>query len=139
MWRTLQGRLPNELRRLGIKTFEEANTYGRGAFLERFNRTFAVQPAVEGSAFVPVAKADLERIFSLRFERTVGNDHTTRFQNRVLQLDKVNGLCPLQKRRVELRLSLDRRVSVYLGTRRVRPFYFLLDLDLGDPALEVAA
>jgi len=138
MWRTLQGRLPNELRRLGIKTFEEANKYVRGAFLERFNRTFAVQPAVEGSAFVPVAKADLERIFSLRFERTVGNDHTIRFQNRVLQLDKVNGLCPLQKRRVELRLSLDRRVSVYLGTRLVQTFH-LLDLDLDDPALEVAA
>ena len=138
LWRTLQGRLPNELKRLGIQTYEEANKYVRGAFLQRFNSNFAVQPAVEETAFVPVAGADLDRIFSLRFERTVGNDHTIRFQNRVLQLDKPRGLCPLQTRRVELRLSLDRRVSVYLGTRLVQTFQ-LPDLDLDDPALEAAA
>lgn len=137
MWRTLQGRLPNELRRLGITTYEAANRYVRGVFLQRFNRKFAVEPTIDGTAFVPVSGADLDRIFSLRFERTVGNDHTIRFQNRVLQLDKPKGLCPLQKRRVELRLTLDQRLAVYLGTRLVQSFQ-LHDLDLDDPALEAA-
>jgi len=88
MWRTLQGRLPKELARLGISTYDAANAYLRSRFLGRFNKRFVVQAALEGTAFVPIAGADLERIFALRFERTVGNDHTIRFQNRLLQLDK---------------------------------------------------
>jgi hypothetical protein len=137
MWRTLQGRLPNELRRLGITTYEAANRYVRAVFLPRFNRNYAVKPTIDATAFVPISGADLDRIFSLRFERTVGNDHTIRFQNRLLQLDKTKGFCPLQKRRVELRLTLDQRLAVYLGTRLVQSFQ-LHDLDLDDPALEAA-
>ena len=86
---------------------------------------------------LPTANADLDRIFALRFERTVGNDHTIRFQNRVLQLEKPNGLCPLQKRHVELRVSLDGCIRVYLGTRFLQAFD-APDLDLDDPALEAA-
>jgi len=137
MWRTLQGRLPKELKRLGIKAYEEANAYVRGRFLGNFNERFAVAPAVKGSAFLPLANADLDRIFSLRFVRTVGNDHTIRFQNRVLQLDRPKGLCPLQKRHVELRVSLDARIRVYLGTRLLQTFD-AHDLNLDDPALEAA-
>jgi hypothetical protein len=137
MWRTLQGRLPKELKRLGIKTYQEANAYLRGRFLGRFNERFVVTPAVAGSAFLPVANADLERIFSLRFTRTVGNDHIIRFQNRLLQLEKPQGHCPLQKRHVELRVSLDGRIRVYLGTRLVQTFD-APDLNLDDPALDAA-
>lgn len=137
MWRTLQGRLPQELKRLGITTYDAANAYLRGRFLGRFNRRFAVAPTVEGSAFLPIARADLERIFALRFERTVGNDHTIRFHNRVLQLDKPKGLCPLQKRRVQVRLTLDGHIHVYLGTRLIQSFD-AKGIDLDDPALEAA-
>jgi transposase len=137
MWRTLQGRLPKELKRLGIKTYPEANAYVRGRFLGTFNGRFAVAPAVQGSAFLPLAHADLDRIFSLRFTRSVGNDHTIRFHNRVLQLDKPQGHCPLQKRHVELRVSLAGLIRVYLGTRLVQTFD-AHDLNLDDPALEAA-
>jgi transposase len=137
LWRTLQGRLPLELKRLNITTYEAANTYLRGRFLARFNARFAVAPALEGSAFMPVGRADLERIFTLRFERTVGNDHTLHFHNRILQLDKPKGLCPLQKRRVQLRVTLDGQINVYLGTRLLQSFA-AHDLDLDDPALVAA-
>ncbi len=137
MWRTLQGRLPNELSRLGITTYDAANAYLRGRFLRPFNKLFTVAAAIEGSAFVPIAGADLDRIFVFRFERTVGNDHTIRFNNRVLQLDKPKGHCPLQKRRVQLRVTLDGRINVYLGTRLLQSFV-AEGIDLDDPALEAA-
>ncbi len=137
MWRTLQGRLPQELARLGIRTYEAANTYLRARFLQPFNKRFAVPAAIEGTAFLPLAGADLDRIFALRFERTVGNDHTIRFHHRVLQLDKPKGYCPLQKRRVQLRVTLDGRIHVYLGTRLLQSFA-VQGLDLDDPAIEAA-
>lgn len=137
MWRTLQGRLPQELKRLGIRTYEAGNAYLRGRFLGRFNKRFEVVATVEGTAFVPIAGADLDRIIALRFERTVGNDHTIRFNNRILQLDKPKGLCPLQKRHVQLRVTLDARINVYLGTRLLQSFV-AQDIDLDDPALEAA-
>jgi len=137
MWRTLQGRLPKELARLDITTYEAANTYLRGRFLGQFNQLFAVAPTMPGTAFVPAAHADLDRIFSLRFERTVGNDHVVRFHNRLLQLDKPKGMCPLQKRRVEVRVTLDGRIRIYLGTRFIQSFD-AANLDINDPALEAA-
>jgi hypothetical protein len=137
LWRTLQGRLPLELKRLKIATYEEANAYLRGRYIGRFNKRFAVAPALEGSAFVDIGRGDLDRIFTLRFGRTVGNDHTLRFHNRVLQLDKPKGLCPMQRRQVELRVTLDGQINVYLGTRLLQSFA-AHDLDLDDPALEAA-
>jgi hypothetical protein len=137
MWRTLQGRLPQELKRLNIRTYEAANTFLRARFLAKFNRRFAVAPQMESSAFLPVSGADLDRIFTLRFQRTVGNDHTVRLHNRVLQLDRPKGLCPLQKRHVDVRVTLDGRVLIYLGARLLQSFPSI-QLDLDDPALEAA-
>ncbi|HEY2734319.1 MAG TPA: ISNCY family transposase [Polyangiales bacterium] len=135
LWRTLQGRLPNELARADIHDYDAANGYLRGRFKRGFNQRFAVAPAVEDeTGFVPVARADLDRIFTLRFERTVSGDHTLRFHNRVLQLDKPRGASPLQRRVVQLRLTLDGRIDVYLGTRLLQSFE-ARDLDLDDPAL----
>lgn len=138
MWRTLQGRLPQELRRAGITDYDSANAYLQTRFLPAFRRRFVVPAAVEGgTAFVPIARRDLDRVLALRFERTVAADHTLRLNNVILQLDKPKGLCPLQKRKVELRVSLDGTVAVYLGTRLLQTFQ-PAQLDLEDPALEAA-
>lgn len=137
LWRTLQGRLPMELANVSARTYDAANTYLRDRFVPRFNKRFAVAPALEDSAFVPVAKADLQRIFALRFERTVMGDHTIRFHNRLLQLDRPKGLAPLHRRVVQLRVTLDGRIHVYLGARLVQTFD-ASDIDLNDPALAAA-
>lgn len=137
LWRTLQGRLPLELARASATTYESANEYLRTRFLSRFNKRFAVPAKLEETAFVPIARADLDRIFTLRFERTVMLDNTVRFFNRLLQLDKAQGLRTLARRTVQIRVSLDGRVHVYLGTRLVQTFE-PLDIDLDDPALAAA-
>lgn len=137
LWRTLQGRLPQELRRAKARTYEAANAYLQTKFLPAYRRKFLVAPTVEESAFVPVSRKDIERVLALRFDRTVGMDHTIRFQNQLLQLEKPKGTCPLQRRKVELRVSLDGQIAVYLGTRLLQTFT-RQNLDLDDPALEAA-
>src|SRR5271166_3659284 len=51
-FRTLQDRLPKELRLAGIATVAEANAWLRETYLAEHNRRFAIQPLEEGSAFV---------------------------------------------------------------------------------------
>src|ERR1019366_6488213 len=73
---TWQGRLPQELRLRGIRTVEAANVFLREHYIGEFNRRFPVAAAQPGTAFVPYRGKNLERIFSLQFERIVNRDNT---------------------------------------------------------------
>ena len=86
---TWQGRLPQELRLHQIQTLEAAKQFLRERYMAEFNRRFQVTPAQRGSAFVPCRSRDLERIFSLQFERTVNRDNTVSFQNLALPIERV--------------------------------------------------
>lgn len=121
-WRTMQGRLPNELRRAEITTYEEANRYLEHTFRKKFNRKFTVAPKEDGTAFVRVVGVDLDRIFATRHQRTVNPDNTVAFDNRVLQLPKVTGIATLRGRKVEVRVHLDGTTEVLLGRRLVGSF-----------------
>src|SRR6476660_5741384 len=68
---TWQGRLPQELRLRQLGTLEAANRFLLEEYIAEFNRRFQVGPAQRGNAFVPCRSRDLERIFSLQFERSV--------------------------------------------------------------------
>ena len=86
---TWQGRLPQELRLAKISTVEDANRFLREHYIAEFNRRFQVPPRQRGNAFVPCRNRDLERIFSLQFERSVNRDNTVSFQNLSLQIERV--------------------------------------------------
>src|SRR6202049_1983869 len=86
---TWQGRLPQELRLHGMRTVEAANVFLRERYIGEFNRRFQVKASQTGSAFVPYRGKDLERIFSLQFERTVNRDNTVSFENLTLQIEPV--------------------------------------------------
>jgi hypothetical protein len=86
---TWQGRLPQELRLRQIRTPEAANRFLREDYIVEFNRRFQVASAQRGNAFVPCRSRDLERIFSLQFERSVNRDNTVSFQNLSLQIERV--------------------------------------------------
>jgi transposase len=86
---TWQGRLPQELRPHQIGTLEAANQFLRAHYVAEFNRRFQVAPAQRGHAFVPCRSRDLERIFSLQFERSVNRDNTVSFHNLSLQMERV--------------------------------------------------
>jgi transposase len=83
---TCQGRLPQELRLEGIRSYEQANVYLNKTFLPKFNRLFTVKPAQQETAFVPLAGIDLKLLLSVQDERIVRNDNTVTYKNVILQI-----------------------------------------------------
>lgn len=116
-FRTWQGRLPQELRLHQTRTLAAANQFLRERYMAEFNRHFQVAPAQRGNAFVPRRSADLERIFSLQFERAVQRDNTVSFQNLSLQIEKVRWRGTLAGCQVVVHQHLDGTLSLTHGPR----------------------
>jgi transposase len=116
---TWQGRLPQELRLKEIHTVAEANRFLRQHYVAEFNRRFQVPAAQHGTAFTACPGRDLDLIFSLQFERTVGRDNTVSFQNLVLQIDKVSWRGTLAGCNVIVHQHLDGTLSMTYGPRRL--------------------
>jgi hypothetical protein len=116
---TWQGRLPQELRLRGITRVEEANRFLREEYIGEFNRRFQVPAGQRGSAFVAVARKNLDLIFSLQFERTVNRDNTVSFQNLTLQIERVNWRGTLAGCTVLVHQHLDRTLSITHGPHRL--------------------
>ena len=118
-FRTLQGRLPQELRLRGITTVEEANRFLREHYIHELNGKFSVLPAQQETAFVPSSGKDLQRIFSLQQERLVNSDNTVQVANRLLQIEKNKWRGTLAKCRVLVCTHLDGTLSVFYGPHLV--------------------
>jgi transposase len=116
---TWQGRLPQELRLHGITTVSDANRFLREHYVAEFNRRFQVPPAQRGTAFTACPRRDLDLIFSLQFERTVGRDNTASFHNLTLQIDKVSWRGTLAGCTVIVHQHLDGTLSMTHGPRRL--------------------
>lgn len=115
-FRTLQGRIPNELKSHGIKTMQEANGFLRGSYIKELNRLFMVSPEGSGSAFIPVAKhINLDLIFSVKEHCTVNPDNTISFNRHILQIDKPPLRTYFAKYQVNVHLHVDNTVSVTFG------------------------
>ena len=112
---TWQGRLPQELRLRQLETLEAANRFLRGDYMAEFNRRFQVAPRQRGNAFVPCRSRDLERIFSLQFERSVNRDNTVSFQNLSLQIERVRWRATLAGCRVVVHQHLNGTLSLTHG------------------------
>jgi len=112
---TWQGRLPQELRLRQIRTLEAANRFLRENYIAEFNRRFQVAPRQRGSAFVPCRSRDLDRIFSLQFERSVNRDNTVSFQNLRLQIERVRWRATLAGCAVMVHQHLDGTLSLTHG------------------------
>jgi hypothetical protein len=119
---TWQGRLPQELRLRGIHTPEAANGFLREEYVAEFNRRFAVRAALSGSAFLPLAGQELERIFALQHERVVNRDNTVEIAHRVLQIERTPWRNTLAGGRVTVYEHLDGTLSVGYGPHCVGRF-----------------
>lgn len=119
-FRTWQGRLPQELRLRGISSVEGANLFIRRSYIREFNRKFAVVSAEpEATAFTPCMRDDLDRVFSIQTERTVGRDNTVRYSSLVLQIDKQLWRSSLDGCRVTVYQHLDGKITLGYGPRQV--------------------
>ncbi|HEX7894780.1 MAG TPA: ISNCY family transposase [Terriglobales bacterium] len=112
---TWQGRLPQELRLRRLGTLEAANRFLRDDYIAEFNRRFQVAARQRGNAFVPSRSRDLERIFSLQFERSVNRDNTVSFQNMSLQIERVRWRATLAGCQVVVHQHLDGTLSLTHG------------------------
>jgi hypothetical protein len=112
---TWQGRLPQELRLHQIRTLEAANQFLREHYIAEFNCRFQIAAAQRGNAFVPCRSRDLERIFSLQFERAVNRDNTVSFQNLSLQIERVRWRATLAGCQVMVHQHLDGTLSLTHG------------------------
>jgi transposase len=112
---TWQGRLPQELRLRQLRTLEAANRFLREDYVAEFNRRFQVAPRQRGNTFVPCRSRDLERVFSLQFERSVNRDNTVSFQNMSLQIERVRWRATLAGCQVVVHQHLNGTLSLTHG------------------------
>src|SRR5438105_6082524 len=112
---TWQGRLPQELRLRSAGGLGAANRFLREHYIAEFNRRFQVAAAQRGSAFVPCRSRDLERIFSLQFDRSVNRDNTVSFQNLSLQIERVRWRATLAGCQVIVHQHLEGTLSLTNG------------------------
>jgi hypothetical protein len=84
---THQDRLVKKLLRRGVSTHQAANVYLEREYLPEYNRRFtraAARP--ENYHRHAPRRTELDRIFRLEIERTIGNDWVVRNNNRYFQL-----------------------------------------------------
>jgi transposase len=113
---TLQQRLPQELRLVGITTVAAANRFLVKRFVPAHNARFAVAAAEPGSAFVPFA-GDLAEILCVQVERVVGNDNTVRYDGLCLQLPAQRHRHHFVKVKVRVHAYQDGRLAIFHGPR----------------------
>lgn len=85
-FKTIQGRLPQELRVAGIRDYATANEYLERVFVPGFNKRFTVTPAQPESAFIKLAGLELDLVLAEQHTRVVEKDNTLSFEALRLQL-----------------------------------------------------
>jgi transposase len=121
-FRTLQDRLPKELRLAGIATVEAANAWLARTYITEHNRLFAIEPLEEGSAFVADTAGVWRETLCVVEERVVANDNTVAWAGRRLQIPPSRLRPHFVKASVRMHEYPDGTVSVFLGPHRLATF-----------------
>ena len=121
MFRTLQDRVPKELRLAGITTIEAANVWLK-AYIAEHNVRFAVKPQQEGTMFVTDRDGAYREILCVQEQRVVANDNTVSWNGRHLQIPE----SPLRRHFVKATVRVheypDGTASIFLGPHRLAQF-----------------
>jgi len=121
-FRTLQDRLPKELRLAGIATIEAANRWLRETYIGAYNAAFAVAPEQAGTGFVADVAGLWREILCVQEERVVGADNTVKWRDRALQIPE----SPLRPHFVRAKARIheypDGAVSIHLGPHRLADY-----------------
>ena len=119
LWRTFQDRLVSELRLADARTMDDANRVLQ-RFLPRYNRRFVVPATEAESAYRTVdAGLDLNRVFCLKHERTVGRDNVVSLCRRRFQVLPTQSRTSFATVRVEVHERLDGSFAIYHGDTRL--------------------
>lgn len=85
-FRTLQDRLPKEMRLAKVTTVEAANVWLSEHYIAMYNAAFAVTPDQEGTAFVTDRAGAWREALCIQDDRRVGNDNTIAWRKLRLQI-----------------------------------------------------
>ena len=121
-FRTLQDRLPKELKLAGIKTLEAANRWIAESYLPSHNAAFAVAPAETGSAFVADRGGQAGEILCLQEERRVGNDNTVQWRTLTLQIPPSPLRAHFVRATVRVHEYPDGRLAIFHGPHRLADY-----------------
>jgi transposase len=121
-FRTLQDRLPKELRLAGIATVEAANAWLAETYVAEYNRLFAIEPLEEGSAFVADTASVWRETLCVIEERVVANDNTVAWAGRRLQIPPSRLRPHFVKASVRVHEYPDGSVSIFWGPHRLAAF-----------------
>ena len=117
--RTLQDRLLKELKLREIKTIEQANEF-LPEFIESSNEKFSKKPMSEFDAHRPLEGYDLERVLSRYETRTLLSSAIFQFNNTMYQVQGISELRRLKGKEVEVRVTANGTMRVFLGNREIR-------------------
>ncbi|MBX3516684.1 MAG: ISNCY family transposase [Rhodospirillales bacterium] len=121
-FRTLQDRLPKELRLAGISDVETANRWLAEVYLPAYNARFAVAAEQNGSAFVADPAQAWRDVLCIQEERVVGNDNTVKWKRLSLQIPP----SPLRPHFVRAKVRVleypDGRLAVFWGPHRLADY-----------------
>lgn len=120
LFKTLQNRLPKELRLAKVNSSSEANQFLQKYFLPRFNQKFAVLAKKSGNLHRPVTKEELRSlrsIFSIQSPRKVNNDFTVSLKGVWYQLLAEQPVLVLKKDTVIVEEHLDNTVWIRKGNQ----------------------
>jgi len=119
LFRTLQDRLPKELRLAGIRTVEAANAWLEAHYMAEHNRLFAIATEEDGTAFVADREGAWRDILCVVEDRVVGNDNTVAWGGRRLQLPPSRLRPHFVRAKVQVREYPDGEVAIDLGPHRL--------------------
>jgi transposase len=111
---TLQDRLIKEMRLRNISSIEEANRY-LPEFIAAHNARFAKQPRDLEDAHRPntYSAAELQRILSLQYERTISKNLEVTFGRNIYQITNVGQGYRMRHAKVSIIISQNNEVSIY--------------------------
>jgi len=114
LFETLQDRLVKELRLAGISTIPAANRFLDEVYLGKHNQRFSVPPKNKTDVHRPVGKteAELDAILSFQEERTLCNDYTIRWRNRLFQVKKHQPYFLLPRTKVVVEERLNGKIKI---------------------------
>jgi transposase len=121
-FRTLQDRLPKELKLAGISSVVAANRWLAEIYIPAHNAAFAVAAEQEGSAFLQDRSAAWAEILCVQEERTVGNDNTVKWNRLCLQLPPSRLRPHFVKATVCVHEYPNGTIAVFLGPHRLADY-----------------
>jgi transposase InsO family protein len=112
LFKTCQDRLVKEFKLHGIHDLEGANKYLHDVYIPQHNEKFAVTPKNNTNMHRSIDGLDIKAIFLIKVFRTLREDNTVVFKNRLLLLDKKQPIILKRHQKITVFVSWDKTIRL---------------------------